>query len=95
MLRWIIGSSLKVSISCGPRRCGDNGHWHSGGCATCPIDVFPEFAPPRVEIQTEGWGMASTEVEELITIPLEESLKGTPELDVMRSKSVVGLSRSF
>ena len=36
--------------------------------------------------------MSSTEVEELITIPLEESLKGTPELDVMRSKSVIGLS---
>jgi Cu/Ag efflux pump CusA len=57
-----------------------------------PVDVFPEFAPPRVEIQTESPGMSTVEVEELITIPLEEVLSGTPGLDVMRSKSVPGLS---
>ena len=87
MLRWIIGSSLKfrflvvlaaaVLVAVGILRLRD-----------MPIDAFPEFAPPLVEIQTEGQGMSSTEVEELITIPLEKSLKGTPELDVMRSKSV-------
>lgn len=91
MLRWIIGSSLKfrflvvlaaaAMIAVGLWRLRD-----------MPIDVFPEFAPPLVEIQTEGWGMPAPEVEELITIPLEESLKGTPELNVMRSKSVNGLS---
>ena len=52
-----------------------------------PVDVFPEFAPPLVEIQTEGIGMSTAEVEELITIPLEDALRGTPELDVIRSKS--------
>lgn len=56
------------------------------------VDVFPEFAPPLVEIQTEGMGMSPAEVEELITIPMEQSLNGTPELDVIRSKSVEGLS---
>jgi CzcA family heavy metal efflux pump len=58
-----------------------------------PVDVFPEFAPPRVEIQTEGQGMSSAEVEDLITNPLEQVLRGTPELDVMRSRSVNGLSQ--
>lgn len=57
-----------------------------------PVDVFPEFAPPLVEIQTEGLGMSTTEVEQLITIQLEEAFNGTPGLDVMRSKSVPGLS---
>lgn len=57
-----------------------------------PVDVFPEFAPPRVEIQTESPGMSTVDVEELITIPLEEVLSATPELDVMPSKSVPGLS---
>jgi CzcA family heavy metal efflux pump len=57
-----------------------------------PVDVFPEFAPPRVEIQTESPGMSTVEVEELITIPLEEVFSGTPGLDDMRSKSVPGLS---
>jgi Cu/Ag efflux pump CusA len=58
-----------------------------------PVDVFPEFAPPKVEVQTEGMGMTSSEVEELITIPMEDALRGTPGIDVIRSASVVGLSQ--
>jgi CzcA family heavy metal efflux pump len=57
-----------------------------------PVDVFPEFAPPRVEVQTEAPGLSTTETEELLTIPLEEVLSATPGLDVMRSKTVPGLS---
>ena len=56
------------------------------------IDVFPEFAPPRVEIQTPALGLSSAEVESLITVPLEEVFNGIPGLDVMRSKSVNQLS---
>jgi CzcA family heavy metal efflux pump len=59
---------------------------------TMPVDVFPEFAPPRVEIQTPSLGLSSAEVEALVTIPLEEALAGVPGLDVMRSKSVEQLS---
>jgi CzcA family heavy metal efflux pump len=57
-----------------------------------PVDVFPEFAPPRVEIQTEALGLSTTETESLITVPLEQALNGTPGLDILRSKSVPGLS---
>jgi len=57
-----------------------------------PADVFPEFAPPRVEIQTPSIGLSSVEVESLVTIPLEQIFNGTPGLDVMRSKSVNQLS---
>jgi CzcA family heavy metal efflux pump len=57
-----------------------------------PADVFPEFAPPRVEIQTPSLGLSSAEVESLVTIPLEQIFNGTPGLDVMRSKSVNQLS---
>jgi CzcA family heavy metal efflux pump len=56
------------------------------------VDVFPEFAPPRVEIQTIALGNSATEVEELITIPIEEQLSGLPGLDELRSKSVSQLS---
>ncbi|MEA2177009.1 MAG: hypothetical protein QOG77_306 [Solirubrobacteraceae bacterium] len=59
---------------------------------TTKVDVFPEFAPPRVEIQTIALGNSSTEVEELITVPIEEQLNGLPGLDVLRSKSVAQLS---
>ena len=57
-----------------------------------PIDVFPEFAPPRVEIQTEVPGLSADEVEALVTVPLESALNGSPWLVTMRSKSVLGLS---
>src|SRR6188472_4284051 len=57
-----------------------------------PLDVFPEFAPPKVEIQTEAPGLSTEEVESLITVPLENSLNGTIGLKTIRSKSVLGLS---
>lgn len=60
--------------------------------ADTPVDVFPEFAPPMVEIQTEAPGLASTEVERLVSVPLETALAGTPWLKTLRSKSVLGLS---
>src|SRR5881628_677549 len=91
MMRWIVGSSLKfrflvIAVAAGMIYFGIE-HLRS-----MPVDVFPEFAPPMVEIQTEGIGMTAGEVEELITLPMEEQLRGTPELDILRSKSVVGLS---
>ena len=56
------------------------------------IDVFPEFAPPRVEIQTEVPGLSADQVEALVTVPLESALNGAPWLTTVRSKSVLGLS---
>jgi CzcA family heavy metal efflux pump len=57
-----------------------------------PVDVFPEFAPPQVVIQTEAPGMAPTDVESLITYPLESAINGSPGVDAVRSKTSVGLS---
>jgi CzcA family heavy metal efflux pump len=57
-----------------------------------PMDVFPEFAPPRVEVQTPSLGMSAEEVESLITVPLEQAFNGTEGLDIMRSKSIPDLS---
>ncbi|QEL17979.1 efflux RND transporter permease subunit [Limnoglobus roseus] len=59
---------------------------------TAPLDVFPEFAPPKVEVQTEAPGLSTDEVEGLISVPLENALNGTPGLKTIRSKSVLGLS---
>ncbi|MGH1348802.1 MAG: efflux RND transporter permease subunit [Nannocystales bacterium] len=56
------------------------------------FDAFPEFAPPRVEIQTEAPGLTSEDVEALVTNPLEAALVGTPGVTEIRSKSVLGLS---
>ena len=57
-----------------------------------PLDVFPEFAPIKVEIQTEAPGLSTLEVEQLISLPLEQAVNGTPKLKTLRSKSVLGLS---
>ena len=59
---------------------------------TASYDVFPEFAPPLVEIQTEAPGLSTEEVEALVTVPIENALGGIAWLDTMRSKSVLGLS---
>ena len=57
-----------------------------------PLDVFPEFAPPIVEVQTEAPGLSTEEVESLITVPIEVAVGGVPDLTTVRSKSVLGLS---
>src|SRR5581483_2782322 len=57
-----------------------------------PLDVFPEFAPPLVEVQVEAPGMSSEAVENLVTLPLESALTGMPRMTTLRSKSVQGLS---
>lgn len=57
-----------------------------------PLDVFPEFSPPLVEIQTEAPGLSTPEVESLVTVPIENALNGVRELKTLRSKSVLGLS---
>jgi CzcA family heavy metal efflux pump len=58
-----------------------------------PVDVLPEFTPPYAEIQTEALGLSATEVENLITVPLEaDLLNGVEDVDVIRSQSLPGLS---
>jgi CzcA family heavy metal efflux pump len=57
-----------------------------------PFDVFPEFAPVLVEIQTEAPGLSTEEVESLVTVPIESAVNGISWLEIIRSKSVLGLS---
>ena len=55
-------------------------------------DVFPEFAPPQVVIQTEAPGLASEQVEVLVTQPVENSINGVAGIESLRSSSIQGLS---
>src|SRR5262249_29416180 len=55
-------------------------------------DVFPEFAPPQVIVQTEAPGLSPEEVEQLVTLPIEQAVNGIPSLNVLRSQSIQGLS---
>ncbi|MDQ3210566.1 MAG: efflux RND transporter permease subunit [Actinomycetota bacterium] len=90
-MRWIVGSSLKfrfivVGLAAGLVFFGVS------AMRDMPVDVFPEFAPPRVEVQTLALGMSATEVEGLVTVPIEQALNGIEGLDTIRSKSVEQLS---
>jgi CzcA family heavy metal efflux pump len=91
MIRWIVGTSLRfrfivlaiaaVMLFFGLRQIPG-----------MPVDVFPEFAPQREEIQTICLGLSAQEVEALVTVPLEQELNGVQGLDLMRSKSIGDLS---
>ena len=90
-MRWIVGSSLRFRWLVVFAAAALTAY----GIAQIPsakVDVFPEFAPPRVEIQTIALGNSSNEVEELITVPIEDQLNGLPGLDELRSQSVAQLS---
>jgi CzcA family heavy metal efflux pump len=91
MLRFIVATSLKfrflvLAIAVGMMLFG------ATQLGRMPVDVFPEFSPPLVEIQTPSLGLSAEEVESLVTVPLEEALAGLPALSTMRSKSVPDLS---
>ncbi len=57
-----------------------------------PVDAYPDVSPPQVEIITQWPGHASEEMERLVTVPVEVAMNGTPNLKVMRSISLYGLS---
>ena len=57
-----------------------------------PLNVFPEFAPNQVVIQTESPGFSATLVESLVTTPIEKNLAGTIGVETIRSQSIPGLS---
>lgn len=92
MIRWIVESSLKfrflvvilavVLMTAGVMQL-----------RSAPVDVFPEFNPPMVEVQTEALGLSAAEVESLLTVPMEaDLLNGVAWLDQIYSESVAGLS---
>src|SRR5262245_11742774 len=92
MLSWLVATSVRLRVVL------------LAGCVVllvigyrsirqAPLDVFPEFAPPIVEIQTEAPGLSSEQVECLVTMPLENALTGIPHVQAVRSKSVLGLSQ--
>ena len=62
------------------------------GAMQAPLDVFPEFVPSQVDIQTEAPGFAPQQVEELVTRQVEYAVNGAAGIATMRSESIPGLS---
>ena len=90
-MRWIIRSSLRfrflvIAAATALMIVG------AGQLQNARTEAFPEFAPPRVEVQTITTGLSAEETEEFVTAPLEQTLNGVPHLDVIRSTTVPQLS---
>src|SRR5438270_8121536 len=93
-MRFIVGSSLRfrylvVAAAAALMFFGAQTLGHQ------KVDVFPEFAPVTVEIQTECLGLSPSEVEQLVTAPLENALQGVPGVHETDSESVPQLSAIF
>ena len=92
MMRWLVGTSLKLrrlllALAAGVLVLG------VVQVGKTSVDALPEFQPPTVEVQTEALGLSAAEVEQLITVPLEQDLLvGVPFLDEIESVSLPGLS---
>src|SRR3954469_6964258 len=91
MIRWVVGTSLRfrfivVALGLGLIYFG------SQRLKDIPVDVFPEFAPPRMEVQTLCLGLSPAKVEEQVTVPIENAMNGVPGVEVLRSSSVPQLS---
>ena len=57
-----------------------------------PVDVLPESSPVEIIVQTEALGLSAEEIENLVTVNLEEMLTGVPWVESMESKSRMGVS---
>ena len=92
MMRWITGASVRfarlaVALAVAVVALGVS------QLRSAPVDTYPEFLPPMVQVRTEALGLSAAEVEQLVTVPLEQDLlNGVPWLDEIRSESLTGLS---
>ena len=91
-MRWIIESSLRFRLLVVAAVAALTGFGFAQ-LRSMPVDIYPEFTPTQVEVQTEALGLSAEEVEQLITVPLEQDLLvGVPFLDEIESASLPGLS---
>ena len=91
MMRWIVQTSLRLRflLLVGAALLIVFG---TTQFRNMPVDVYPEFAPPKVEVQVLCLGMPAADVEALVTVPMEQALNGIEGLDVLRTRSVNDMS---
>jgi nickel/cobalt tolerance cation efflux system protein len=79
--RWlIVAAAVVISV------------WGVLAVGRMPLDVFPPFAPPQVDVQTSAAGLSPEEVETRLTLPIESAVNGIAGVETVRSSSKAGLS---
>ncbi|MCB9731835.1 MAG: efflux RND transporter permease subunit [Deltaproteobacteria bacterium] len=91
LVHWLIGASVRnrlfviigvvVFVGAGVASLG-----------SMTFDAFPDLTNVQVQVLTASPGISATEVEQLVTVPLERSLGGVPGLVQLRSLSRTGIS---
>jgi Cu/Ag efflux pump CusA len=92
MIKWVVSAALRFSRLVVAAAIGilAVGIYQLHDAA---VDVYPEFEPPDIQIQAEALGLSAQEVEQLITVPIEQDLlNGIPWVEHIRSRSMPGLS---
>ncbi|MCZ6752458.1 MAG: efflux RND transporter permease subunit, partial [Acidobacteria bacterium] len=87
LIRWSLGNRILVLGLAAALLA-----WGGYLVSTAPVDVFPDLTAPTVTVLVEGQGMAPTEMESLVTFPIEAALNGAPGIRRVRSATAVGIA---
>ena len=87
LIRWSLNNRVLVVVLAGALLA-----WGGYLLSTMPVDVLPDLTAPTVTILAEGPGMAPTEMESLVTFPIEAALNGSSGVRRVRSATAVGVA---
>ena len=87
LIRWSLANRpLVVALAAGFLA------WGGYAVTGLPVDVLPDLTAPTVTVIVENAGMAPTDMESLVTFPLETAVNGAPGVRRVRSATAVGVS---
>jgi len=87
VIRWSINNRVLVVVLAAALLA-----WGGYLVSTMPVDVLPDLTAPTVTILAEAGGMAPTELESLVTFPIEAALNGASGVRRVRSATAVGVA---